>query len=134
MAITTIGKYMLADAIIGGSGYTKMTNANAGLAVGDSTTAFAVGQTNMQGAVNVTNRVRKAMDASFPSRGSGGSENVLTLQATFSTGDANFAWNEWGAFNNATDGSGQMFNRVVSSLGTKVSTATWILQVTITFS
>lgn len=111
----------------GGQGY---DNAHAALGAGDSTTGFSLSQTNLQGAVNVTDRVRKAMAATFPSR----STNVVTFQSNFATTDANFTWNEWALFNNVTDGSGTMANRAVVNLGTKTSAAGWTLTATFTLS
>ena len=107
---------------------TYYTNANAALGVGDSSTAFALSQTNLQGAVNVTDRIRKPMNVTFPSVAA----NVLTAQATFGTGDANFHWQEWGFFNNVADGSGTMLNRAVADNGTKTSAAAWQLTFTLT--
>lgn len=48
---------------------------------------------------------------------------VMVAQATFGTGSANFAWNEWG-FANAGSG-GSMLNRKVAGLGSKTSSASW---------
>ena len=93
------------------------------LAVGDSTTAFAATQTDLQAS---TNKLRKAMDASYPTRSSG----TLTFRSTFNTSEANFAWNEWGVFDAAA--SGTMYGRKVESLGTKTSAQTWQLTATIT--
>lgn len=125
MPLVNLARDMLADAIIGGSSYTKFNNANAYLGVGDSSTAFAAAQTDLQAA---TNKHREAMDATYPQR----STNVLTFVATFETADANFAWNEWGIFNAAS--AGEMLNRVVESLGTKTSAAEWELTVTLTLT
>lgn len=113
----------IADALIGGSTYTKYNNANAHLAVGDSTTAEAAGQTDLQAS---TNKLRKAMDSTYPQRAG----NVLTFRATFGTSDANFAWNEW-AIANASS-SGQILNRKVQNVGTKGSSSTWQATATIT--
>ena len=121
------GLQLLLDLLIGASA-SVYNNANAALGAGDSSAAFNLTQTNLQGAVNVTNRVRKAMNATFPSR----SGQVLTFQSNFATTDANFVWNEWAAFNNVTDGSGTMLNRGVSNLGTKTSAQGWTLTGTIT--
>ena len=104
---------------------TPFSNANAHLGVGDSTTAFAVGQTDLQAS---SNKLRKAMDATFPSGGS----NVITFRSTFGTSDANFAWQEWGVFNASS--SGTMLSRKVESLGTKTSAQTWQFTVTLTFT
>ncbi len=108
-----------------GAAVTAFNNANAYIGVGDSTTAFAVGQTDLQAA---TNKLRKAMDATYPS----GASNVITFRSTFATGDANYAWQEWGVFNASS--AGTMLNRKVESLGTKTNTQTWQFTVTLTFT
>lgn len=122
MPITDAGRNHLVQAGIG-AGVTAFNNANAHIGVGDSTTAYAAGQTDLQAA---TNKVRKAMDATYPTGGA----NVLTFRSTFGTSDANFAWNEWGVFNASSGGT--MLNRKVESLGTKTNTQTWQFTVTLT--
>lgn len=124
MPITDAGRNHLVQAGVGAA-VTPFNNANSYIGVGDSTTAFAAGQTDLQAA---TNKLRKAMDATYPSGGA----NVLTFRSTFATGDANFAWNEWGVFNAAA--AGTMLNRKVESLGTKTNTQTWQFTVTLTFT
>ena len=116
MALVNLARDLIADAITGGSSYNKFSNANAYIGIGDSSTAHAAAQTDLQAA---TNKTRKAMDATYPSR----SANVLTFRATFGTSDANYAWNERGIFNASS--SGQMLSRKVISLGTKTSSASW---------
>jgi hypothetical protein len=115
---------MLADAIIGGTAFTKLTSSTAYIGVGDGTAAFAKTQTDLQG----TNKLRKVVDSGYPQR----SGNQLTFRATFGTTEANFAWNEFGLFN-ASSG-GQMFARWLYSAGTKPSTAIWIATVTFTIT
>lgn len=95
------------------------------LAVGDSTTAFAATQTDLQAS---TNKLRKAMDSGYPQRSSG----TITHRATFNTSEANFAWQEWGTFDAATTGT--MYSRKVESLGTKTSSQTWQLTTTSTLA
>lgn len=124
MALVNLARDMSADAVIGGSTYTKFNAANAHLGVGESSAAFDVSQTDLQAA---SNKLRKAMDATYPSR----SGNVVTYRATFGTSEANYAWNEVGVFN-AVSG-GQMLSRLVSALGTKTSTASWQLTLTQTW-
>jgi hypothetical protein len=114
MALTDAGRDQLTSLAI--SSGTAFDNSNAHIGVGDSTTAFAADQTDLQGS---TNKVRKAMDATYPTR----EDNALTFRATFGTGDANFAWNERGVFNASS--SGVMLNRKVESLGTKTSAQSW---------
>ncbi len=108
-----------------GASVTAFNNANSFIGVGDSTTAFAASQTDLQAA---TNKVRKAMDATYPS----GSTNVVSWRSTFATADANFAWQEWGVFNASTGGT--MLNRKVESLGTKAVNSTWQLTVTLSIA
>jgi hypothetical protein len=102
---------------------TAFNNANSYIGVGDSTTAFAATQTDL---VAATNKLRKAMDATYPQVAA----NVITFRSTFATTDANYAWQEWGVFNAAS--AGTMLNRKVESLGTKTSAQTWQFTVTIT--
>lgn len=116
-ALVNLARDMAADAIIGGSTYTKYNNANAYLGVGNGTTAFSAAHTDLQGA----SKTRKAMDATYPSRAA----NVVTYRATFATTDANYAWEEVGVFNAAA--AGEMMSRNVTTLGTKTSAASWVL-------
>lgn len=122
MPITDAGRNAMVQAAIGAAG-TPFNNANSYIGVGDSTAAFAAAQTDLQAA---TNKLRKAMDATYPQ----GAANVITFRSTFATTDANFAWQEWGVFNAASGGT--MLNRKVESLGTKTNTQTWQFTVTLT--
>ncbi|HEY5447033.1 MAG TPA: hypothetical protein VIJ87_21720 [Pyrinomonadaceae bacterium] len=124
MPQTDAGRNLMVQATIGAS-VTFFNNANAFIGVGDSTTAFSAAHTDLQAA---TNKLRKAMDATFPSGGS----NVITFRSTFATTDANFAWQEWGVFNASS--AGTMLNRKVESLGTKTSAQTWQFTVTLTWT
>lgn len=122
MGMTTVARDMAVQGLVG-EAITAFNNANARIGVGDSTTAFASGQTDLQAA---TNKFRRVMEAAYPQRAA----NVLTFRALFSTSEANFAWNEWGVFNAASAGS--MLNRKVEALGTKTSAQSWQLTVTLT--
>lgn len=95
------------------------------LGVGDSTNAFAQSQTDLQAA---TNKFRKGMDGTYPTRSSG----TLTFRSTFGTGEANFPWNEWGVFD--AGAAGTMYSRKQEALGTKTSAQTWQLTATITLA
>jgi hypothetical protein len=122
MPITDAGRNHLVQAGVGAA-VTAFNNANAHIGVGDSSTAFSAAHTDLQAA---TDKFRKAMDATYPQGGA----NVLTFRSTFATGDANFAWNEWGVFNASSGGT--MLDRKVESLGTKTNTQTWQFTVTLT--
>lgn len=124
MALTTAGVNAMVAGITGGAP-TQFNNANTFIGVGDSTAVFAAGQTDLQAA---TNKLRKAMDATYPTVAT----NVVTARATFGTADANFAWNEWGVFNAST--AGTMLSRKVEALGTKTSAQTWVFTATLTFA
>ena len=113
------------DAIVG-TAITAFDNTNARLGVGDSATAFSASQTDLQAS---TNKLRKAMDATYPTR----STNVLTYRSTFTTAEANYAWNEWGVFN-AASGATSMLSRKVESLGTKPGTQSWQFTTTLTIT
>lgn len=124
-AITTVGAQKAADGLTGLNSLTLFNNANAYIGVGDSSTAFSASQTDLQAA---SNKTRQGMDSTYPS----GSAGVITFSATFATGSANYAWNEWGVFNAASSGS--MLSRKVESLGTKTSAQSWQIQATLTFA
>ena len=114
MALTNAGRDLIAQMLIG-EAVTTFANANAQIGAGNSNSAFAQSQTDLVGA----SKFRKPMNATYPQRAA----NVLTFQSTFATGDANFAWEEWGVFNAAS--SGVMLQRKVETLGTKTSAQSW---------
>lgn len=117
-----------------GQALTFFNNANAAIGVGDSTTAAAGTHNDMQAA---TNKLRKAMDATYPQHtdGSASSANAQVIfRSTFGSAEANWAWQEWGVFNSATAGTGRMLNRKVEALGTKVVNSTWQLTVTLSLA
>jgi hypothetical protein len=119
--LVTAGITALLNLLIAAGG-TAFNNANANLGVGDSATAAAIGQTDLQAA---SNKVRAAMVATYPQVAT----NTVTFRSDFTA--ANFVWNEWGTFNAAA--AGTMLNRKVEALGTKAS-GTWTLTVTITIT
>lgn len=133
--LTTAGLNRITSLIIAGGGQ-GATNTSARLGVGNSTTAAAVGQTDLQAAAGAGNRQFKIMDATYPQQSNG----VLTFKSTFASGDANFAWEEWcvdigtPTVADGTTVSALMLNRKVQSLGTKTSAGTWALTATITIS
>lgn len=121
MSLVNAARDAIAAFIIG-SGPTPFDATNAYIAVGDSSAAFSVSQTNLQAVSNV---FRKGMDVGFPQR----SGNILTFQATFETDEANFDWNEWGVANAISGGT--LLNRKVSFIGTKTSDQIWEFNVEI---
>lgn len=105
--------------LVGGGG-TAYNNASAFLGVGDSATAWATAQTDLQAA---TNKLRTAMKATYPVTGT----KKQTFASDFTTGEANWVWNEW-CIANAVSGATSLLSRKVESLGTKAS-GTWTLTV-----
>ena len=124
MALTTAFRDYTTT-LVAGAGGAAFNNANSYIGVGDSSTAFSAAQTDL---VAATNKLRKAMDATYPTNAT----NVLTFRSTFATTDANWAWQEWGIFNAAA--AGTMMSRKVESLGTKTSAQSWQITCTITFA
>lgn len=124
MALTNAGRDYLAGAIVANPS-TLYDASNAYIGVGDSTTAFSAAHTDLQAP---TNKLRKLVD-SAPTNAPA---NEVEFVATFSTAQANFAWNEWGIFNHAS--AGTMLNRVYEnpSLGTKTSAQSWEITCTLT--
>lgn len=110
------------DLFIAAAAPTAYDNTNARIGVGDSTTAAAAGQTDLQAA---TNKTYKGMEASYPSRAG----QTITFRAVFGSSDANYAWQEF-----VVDNSTTAINRKVSSQGTKASGQTWTVDVSITIS
>lgn len=94
--------------------------------VGSSTGAFVSSQNSLLS----TAAAPKGMNATYPQRAT----NVWTLQATFTTAEANFQWEEWGVKNTTatSTGTGTMVNRKQEALGTKPNTQLWQVTATIT--
>lgn len=124
MPITNAGVTAMLKKILGET-QTIFDNANAYIGSGDSTTAFATSQTDLQAS---TNKLRKGMDASYPQR----TGLAVDFRASFGTSEANWAWQEWGVFNAAS--AGDMLTRKVESLGTKTSAQSWQFTATLTFA
>lgn len=110
---------------------TFFNNGNAYIGVGDSSTAEAATQTDLQAS---SNKLRKAMDSTYPQHTDATTSGAASIvfRSTFASGDANFAWAEWGVFNGSS--GGRMLNRKVASNGTKASGASWVFTVTLTLA
>lgn len=109
--------------IICGTGGTAYNTTNAKIYVGTDTTSENASQTGViaQGG----NKAYANMDSGYPKVDG----RTATFRASFSEGEANFAWNEASITNGTGVGSVAM-NRKVSTMGTK-SGGTWTLQLTI---
>jgi hypothetical protein len=133
--LTTAGLTRITS-LINGAGGQALTNTATRIGVGNSATAFAAGQTDLQASAGSSNRFFMTMDATYPSTSAG----VITARATFGTGDGNFVWNEWcldigtPTVSSGTTVNATMVNRRVASMGTKASGASWVFTVTVTLS
>lgn len=131
--VSNIWRYLIGDDTATETADQTLTffdEANAAIGVGDSTTAEAATQTDLQAA---TNKLRKAMDPGYPDHtdGTAATNAEIVFRSTFGTSEANFAWEEAGVFNSATAATGRMLNRKVQSMGTKTSASSWQITFTI---
>lgn len=148
--------YLLFSSVVAGTSTALKTGAvsgasmqtggtiSSGVGVGDQTTAWAASQAALSG--NGANAWYQSMDATYPQWQGSGTPGQLNGQATYTSANANFAWQEWCWFvatspstgGNATLASAGtspiMLNRKVTSLGTKGSGASWVFSQTVTFS
>jgi hypothetical protein len=127
MALLNKGRDYMAAALL--SNPTNLFDASKGtIGVGTSTAVYAAAQTDLQGT-----KAYEVVDAA-----PGIAVNVLTFVATFATGVANFAWEEWGVCNStgaAPNGTTTiLLNRKVETLGTKTSAQSWEITATLTVS
>jgi hypothetical protein len=125
MALTTAGAQLIAKALTNLNAPTLFTIAgnSAYLGVGDSATAFAIGQVDAQAA---TNKSRVLATSVAESSG------VLTIVGTWGTSVGNYEWVEV-TFHNAPSGGAMLFRSVQSpTLGVKTSSQVWSLTITCT--
>jgi hypothetical protein len=133
--LTTAGLTRITSLIIAGGGQ-GLTNTATRIGVGNSNTAAAVGQTDLQASAGASNRYFMTQDATYPQASAG----VITAKATFGTADGNFQWQEWcldigtPTVTAGTTVNACMVNRAVQALGTKTSAGTWVATATITLS
>jgi hypothetical protein len=111
--------------LVTGQSANVFDNTHATIGIGDSSTAAGIGDTDLKAA---TNKTYKAMDSSYPNTPSGG---AVAFKSTFSTGDANYAWNEF-VVKQST--SAIIIDRATGTWGTKASGTTWVATVTLTIA
>lgn len=91
-----------------------------------------------------TNKYYNPIDGAYPTVGAAGATaGVITIQSTYTSAIANFAWNEWAIFGSTvpftvgqttTPSNSTMINHKGVSLGTKTSSNVWTLSATLTLS
>lgn len=136
--LVTVGLNLITSLMIGGGGQ-ALTHTATLTGVGDTATAATVADTQL-GSNSSNHSQYIVADTSNPSQSNG----VISNQSTFSTSVANFTWAEWcwvsaaSAANSVTFASTGtspiMINHKISSLGTKVSGASWVFQTSVTLS
>lgn len=136
------GLAFLTAALIG-STYDPLTQARAFVGVGDSSTAAATNQTDLQAS---TNKYYNTLDSNPTRVTTTVTNDAVQAVSTFGTGVGNFAWNEWAWFTtttgtitpgtavNVSSGTETMWNRKVASMGTKASGASWVFTTKVTFA
>lgn len=103
--------------------------------VGSSTAAFSSTMNSLQS----TGVVMKALDSGYPKRNDGTEStaaNILAYRATYTTSEAVFDWNEFGMKNSSSTatGTGTLFQRLLSTEGSKPNTQTWQPTIKITLT
>ena len=108
---------------------------------GGSVPTAAVTDTDLTATAN---RFYNPVDNGYPAVGAAGSTaGTFTVQSTFTSASANYAWNEWALYGTTSaftvsqttqPPSSTMINHRGTSLGTKVLTDVWTLQASISIS
>lgn len=115
--------------LVDGTSAAHLNSTATWLAVGDASTTPTATDANLLG----TNRFRKLVQA-----GPNISGKQITFSSQFETGEANFAWLEVGVAWSATvtaDNTLVSRHAIISpGLGTKVNTAVWVLNWTLTIN
>lgn len=112
--------------LVYGNSANTFSNAQARIGVGDSATAPGAAQTDLQAA---TNKLYNAMNASYPQM----SGKDILFQADFTSGQANWAWNEMVIKQNTSSICLNRSTNSGSGWGTK-STGTWTATATLSIS
>lgn len=96
-------------------------NSNAALGVGDG----GGGQDRSLNDLTGGSKFRKAQDGGYPHHTDGFTEDALHTfwRSTYTGGQANFHWREWGLFNSTS--GGRLLNRKVEDFGVKRPGSTW---------
>lgn len=134
------GWVWLLGGVAGTTMSTKFSATNGRIGVGTSSTAASYTQTYLQGDTGSSSTTSYyQLVSTAPVISTGSTPPTLVFTASFGTGVANFAWQEFGTDNGTTSGvylnglagGFALFNRGVSSQGTKASGQTWTATETI---
>lgn len=125
MATTDKGAIAAASLFCGDGVVAAFNVTNSRIGVGDSSTAFAASQTDLQA---VTNKLRKIVDFA-PVR----TANSIDYTTTYGLAEANFAWNEIALFDSAS-GDYMPTRRTLSGFGSKTASEQWTVTLTVVFT
>lgn len=130
--ITEAGWAALLGGIAGTTITTKFSSTAGRIGVGTSSTAATAADTALGGDTGGSSTTSYyQLVSGAPTINTASAISTLTFASTFATGNANFAWNEFGIDNGATSSvttvaTGNVFiNHGISAQGTKVSGQTW---------
>ena len=127
------GWVALLGGIAGTSITTKWSSTVGRIGIGDSSTAAAYAQTDLQAS---TNKFYQLVSGA-PTIATGSAPATLTFTAVFAGGNANYAWQEFVCDEGTASNTGPVvatcLNRGVSAQGTKAAGQTWTATATISF-
>jgi hypothetical protein len=115
------------------AGGTSYANGNARICVGDGGGTVPTVAATDTTLVATSNRYNQATQGGSPTV----SAQTVTFISVFASGNANFAWNEWGIDNGGASSGGAasgLLNHKGVALGTKTSASAWTATATITES
>lgn len=121
--------------IAGGGQAYDATHTAIGVGDGGGTVPTAAAtDTDLTAATGASHRYIQPADATYPSQAT----QVITIQATFATGNGNFEWREWGVSQDAAGSTSAvtapLLNHKGVDLGLKTSASAWAFKITITIS
>lgn len=114
--------------LLAGAGGTAFNAANTRIGTGNSNTAAAAAQTDLQGASKYYQLVGSGPTVAA---------QTVTWVSTFASADGNYAWEEWCLDNGSASSAiatAPALNRKVQVMGTKASGSSWVLTVSVTVS
>ncbi len=125
------------ESLLIGAGGQAYDATHTAIGVGDgggSVPTGAATDTDLAATVNASNRYFQMADGTYPSAAT----QVVTIQSTFATGNANFEWREWGVDQHTASGAtasvAPLLNHKGIDLGLKTSASAWSFKITITLS
>lgn len=134
--LTTAGLTRISNLITATGGTQAASTTAARIGTGNGAGTAAVGDTDLSASAGSSNRWFNILDSA-----PGVSAGVMTFVSTFTTGNGNYAWNEWGidigtptVTSTATVNACLLNHKTSAALGTKTAGSSWAFTATITLS